>query len=79
MYTMSVSSIGGTVIAADRRLILDLLRAKRASLHALIGALYRSEREEVLVELLADVETDPDDLTRRRLIATPHEVLGAEV
>lgn len=35
---------------------------------ALIGQLYRSDRGQALAELLADGETDPDDLVRLRLI-----------
>jgi hypothetical protein len=32
----------------------------------------------VLAEVLADVESDPDDLTRLRLIAALREVLAGE-
>lgn len=35
---------------------------------ALIGGLYASARGQALAEVLADVESDPDDLVRLRLI-----------
>jgi hypothetical protein len=43
---------------------------------ALIGQLYASDHGQVLAEVLADVETDPDDLVRLRLIGALREVLG---
>jgi hypothetical protein len=49
--------------------VLELPEAERT---ALIGQLYASERGQVL----ADVETDPDDLVRLRLIAALREVLA---
>jgi hypothetical protein len=53
--------------------VLELPETERA---ALIGQLYASQRGQVLAEILADIEGDPDDLTRLRLIATLREVLG---
>jgi hypothetical protein len=49
--------------------VLELPEAERA---ALVGQLHGSERGQVL----ADVESDPDDLVRLRLIAALREVLG---
>ena len=51
--------------------VLELPEPERA---ALIGRLYA--RGEVLADVLADIETDPDDLVRLRLIAALREVLG---
>lgn len=53
----------GEPAAIELLAVLGLPEADRA---AAIGALYRSERGQVLAELLADVETDPDDLVRLR-------------
>ena len=51
--------------------VLELPGADRA---ALIGRLYAAGAP--LAEIPTDVETDPDDLTRLRLIAALREVLG---
>jgi hypothetical protein len=45
---------------------------KRATL---VDQLYESERGKMLAELLADIETGPDDLTRLLLIGALREVL----
>ena len=54
----------------------ELLERPEPERAALIGRLYASERGQALAEVLADVEGDPDDLTRLRLIAALREVLG---
>ena len=51
--------------------VLELDEPERA---VVIGRLYASG--EVLAELLADVEGDPDDLVRLRLIGALWQVLG---
>ena len=53
--------------------VLELPETERATL---IGQLYESERGQVLAEVLADVESDPDDLVQLRLVAALREVLG---
>ena len=53
--------------------VLELPETERATL---IGQLYATERGKKLVELLLDVESDPDDLTRLRLIGALREALG---
>jgi hypothetical protein len=53
--------------------LLELDEPERA---ALIGGLYASARGQVLAEVLADVESDPDDIVRLRLIGALREVLG---
>jgi hypothetical protein len=55
--------------------VLELPETERATL---IGQLYSSERGQVLAELLTDVESDPDDVVRVRLIGALCEVLGEE-
>jgi hypothetical protein len=52
--------------------VLELRETERATL---IGQLYESERGQVLAEVLADVESDPDDLVRLRLTSALSEVL----
>jgi hypothetical protein len=54
--------------------VLELRETERATL---IGQLYESERGQRLAELLLDVETDPDDLVRLRLIGALRDVLGS--
>ena len=52
-----------------------MLERPEADRAALVGRLYRSEGGKSLAEILADVESDPDDLVRLRLIGALHRVL----
>ena len=58
------------------RELLAVLEWSEPERAALIGGLYASARGQALAEVLADVETDPDDLVRLRLIGALREVLG---
>jgi len=54
--------------------LLAVLERPEPERAALIGRLYA--RGESLAEVLADVESDPDDIVRLRLIGALREVLG---
>lgn len=55
-------------------MLLELPDAERATA---IGSLYSgSERGQELAEMLLDIESDPNGLTRLRLVAALREVLG---
>ena len=56
------------------RELLSVLERREPERAALIGRLYA--RGQALAEVLADVEADPDDLVRLRLIGALREVLG---
>jgi HEAT repeat protein len=53
--------------------VLELPEAERASA---IGALYQTDHGQALAELLIDVEGDPDDVVRLRLVGALRDVLG---
>jgi len=58
------------------RELLAVLEWSEPERAALIGGLYARPLGQALAEVLADVETDPDDLVRLRLIAVLREALG---
>jgi len=60
------------------RELLAVLERPEAECAALIGRLYARDDAQALAEMLLDIESDPDDLVRLRLIAALHEVLGSE-
>jgi hypothetical protein len=56
--------------------LLDVLQRPEADRAALIGRLYQREDAQAIAEILLDVESDPDDLVRLRLIGALEAVLG---
>jgi len=61
--------------ASELLAVLELPQAERA---ATVGRLYQSERGQVLAELLADIEADPDDIVPLRMIAALRKVAGEQ-
>jgi hypothetical protein len=58
------------------RELLDVLKRSPQDRAALIGRLYGRSDARWLAEALIDVEEDPDDLVRLRLIAELERVFG---
>jgi hypothetical protein len=58
------------------RELLQVLQRPEPGRAALIGRLYQREDARHAAEILMDVETDPDNLVRLRLIGALREVLG---
>jgi hypothetical protein len=59
------------------RELLDLLTRSDADRAALIGRLHVRDDAAWLAELLIEIESDPDDLTRLRLIGALEAILGS--
>jgi hypothetical protein len=64
--------VGARIVAAlgepAARELLDVLTRPDASRAALIGRLHLREDVAWLAELLMDIETDPDDITRMQIV-----------
>jgi hypothetical protein len=78
---MASRDLGSRVVAAlgepAARELLDVLTRSDADRAALIGRLLLRDDASWLGELLIEIESDPDDLTRLKLIAALQVVLGA--
>jgi hypothetical protein len=71
-FVNDFNNLGGRIVAAlgepAARELLDVLTRSDADRAALIGRLHLREDASWLTELLIDIESDPDDITRVELI-----------
>ncbi len=77
--TDPLGDLGARIVAAlgepAARELLDVLTRSDADRAALIGRLHVREEAAWLTELLIEIESDPDDLTRFKLIGALQAVL----
>jgi hypothetical protein len=74
------AELGARIVAAigepAARELLDALTRAQADRAALIGRLHLREDATWLAELLMDIESDPDDLTRVQIVEALRRCLG---